>query len=195
VPQSGVQSYRRNLPHIQKDFTPHFVTFYTKSRWILPPEARDITIDSCIHDDRVRYALYVAVVMPDHVHMILTPLIDRRLCETFSLIRIMQSIKGASARAINQKLNRNGPVWQEESFDHVLRSSEGLDAKVEYVLQNPVRKGLVGDWHGYRWCWKRANAACGDETDLARKYVAQDAFVRGLHARCGLHSSFVDGHR
>lgn len=67
----------------------------------------------------------------------------------------MQSIKGASARAINQKLNRNGPVWQDESFDHVLRSSEGLDAKVEYVLQNPVRKGLVGDWHGYHWCWKR----------------------------------------
>lgn len=78
MPQSGVQSYRRNLPHIQKDFPPHFVTFCTKSRWILPPEARDITIDSCIHDDRVRYALYVAVVMPDHVHMILTPLIDRR---------------------------------------------------------------------------------------------------------------------
>jgi hypothetical protein len=37
----------------------------------------------------------------------------------------------------------------------VLRSSEGLDAKVDYVLQNPVRKGLVKDWRDYRWSWKR----------------------------------------
>ena len=48
-----------------------------------------------------------------------------------------------------------GAVWQEESFDHVLRCSEGLEAKVEYVLQNPVRKGLVADWREYPWTWQR----------------------------------------
>ena len=52
-------------------------------------------------------------------------------------------------------MGRNGAVWQEESFDHVLRSSEGLDAKIEYVLQNPVRRGLVNDWREYRWAWQR----------------------------------------
>jgi REP element-mobilizing transposase RayT len=150
-----VQPYRRNLPHIQKDFTPHFITFCTKSRWILPPEAREITIQSCFHDHRACYELYVAVVMPDHVHLILTPLIDKRRFEIVSLIKIMQAIKGVSARSINQALSRKGPVWQEESFDHVLRSSEGLDAKVEYILQNRVRKGLVQAWRDYRWCWKR----------------------------------------
>jgi len=93
--------------------------------------------------------------MPDHVHMILTPLLDEQRREFFSLVRIMQSIKAASARAINQRLSRHGPVWQEESFDHVLRSSEGLDAKVDYVLQNPVRRGLVRDWREYRWAWQR----------------------------------------
>ena len=93
--------------------------------------------------------------MPDHVHLILTPLIDTERGEVFSLIRITQAIKSASARAINQKLRRTGAVWQEESFDHVLRSSEGLDAKLEYVLQNPIRKGLATDWHEYRWAWQR----------------------------------------
>ena len=93
--------------------------------------------------------------MPDHVHMILTPLVDPHRNDIFSLVRNMQSIKGASARAINQRLRRHGPVWQEESFDHVLRSCEGLDAKVLYVLQNPVRKGLVRDWRQYRWAWQR----------------------------------------
>src|SRR5919205_386796 len=102
VPQSGVQPYRRNLPHIQKDFTPHFITFCTKTRWILPSPARDITLESCYHDHRVHYELYVAVVMADHVHLILTSLIYKHRGGIFSLIRIMQSIKGASARAINQ---------------------------------------------------------------------------------------------
>ena len=37
----------------------------------------------------------------------------------------------------------------------MLRSSEGLDAKVNYVLQNPVRNGLVSNWQEYRWAWRR----------------------------------------
>ena len=150
-----MQFYRRNLPHIQRDFTPHFLTFVTKFRWILPPKARDIILASCFHDHRNRYELYVAIVMPDHAHLILTPLIDEQRREVFSLVKIMQAIKGASARAINQQLRRTGPVWQEESFDHILRSSEGLDAKIDYALQNPVRKGLVKDWRDYRWTWQR----------------------------------------
>ena len=112
-----MQFYRRNLPHLQKDFNPHFITFVTKCRWILPAPARDVVLSCCYHDHRSKYDLYVAVVMPDHVHMILTPLIDGNRREIYSLARIMQSIKGASARAVNQRLNRKGIVWQEESFD------------------------------------------------------------------------------
>ncbi len=154
--------YRRNLPHFQKDFTPHFITFVTKFRWILPPVARDIALTSCLHDHRSKYELYVAVVMPDHIHLVLTPLIDERTNEISSLPTIMRSIKSASAHLINRRLNRNGPVWQEESFDHVLRSSEGLDAKVEYVLQNPVRKGLVKNWREYAWAWQRTQQAAAE---------------------------------
>ena len=45
--------------------------------------------------------------------------------------------------------------WQEESFDHVLRSSESLDAKIDYVLQNAVRKGLVRIAREYPWSWRK----------------------------------------
>jgi REP element-mobilizing transposase RayT len=150
-----MQFYRRNLPHLQRDFKPHFITFVTKFRWILPDWAREIVLSSCCHDHRRNYELYVAVVMPDHVHMILTPLVDERRREIVSLIDIMQGIKGASARKINLQMGRHGSVWQEESFDHVLRSSESLDVKVEYVLQNPARKGLVKEWREYPWTWQR----------------------------------------
>jgi REP element-mobilizing transposase RayT len=150
-----MQFYRRNLPHLQRDFKPHFITFVTKSRWILPDWARELALSSCCHDHRKQYELYVAVVMPDHVHMILTPLVDQKGHDIVSLVDIMRGIKGASARKINQQMRQHGMVWLEESFDHVLRSAEGLDAKIDYILQNPVRKGLVSDWRQYPWAWQR----------------------------------------
>jgi REP-associated tyrosine transposase len=147
--------YRRNLPHFQRDDKPHFVTFVTKLRWLLPDWARGIVLSSCLHDDEVNYELDVVVVMPDHAHMIFTPLIDRARMEVVSLVKIMRAIKGASAHQINQRLCRDGAVWQEESFDHVLRSSESLHEKMDYILQNPVRRGLVDDWRKYPWLWKK----------------------------------------
>jgi REP element-mobilizing transposase RayT len=149
-----VQFYRRNLPHIQRDCTPHFVTFCTKFRLILPDWARDIILGCCVHDHDEKYRLRVAVVMPDHVHIILTPLADDARRKIISLPEIMKTIKSASAHMINRQVGNHGAIWQEESFDRVVRSSESLDAKVAYILQNPVRKALVEDWRQYKWIWQ-----------------------------------------
>jgi REP element-mobilizing transposase RayT len=145
--------YRRNLPHLQRDFKPHFLTFCTYRRWILPECARTIVMDSCLHEHQVNIDLHVIVVMPDHVHMIFTPLVDEVISEVVSLARVTKAIKGASAHLINRRLGRSGTVWQEESFDRVLRCSEKLDEKVEYILNNPVRRGLVGNREEYPWLW------------------------------------------
>ena len=93
--------------------------------------------------------------MPDHVHLIFTPLVDRAAMEVCSLAEIMDAIKGASAHRINKALGRKGRVWQPESFDHVLRSSEGLDAKIQYIVENPLRCGLVERWIDYPWLWRK----------------------------------------
>jgi REP element-mobilizing transposase RayT len=148
--------YRRKLPHLQCDDKPHFVTFCTYKRWILPEQVRSAVLESCLHDNGRLFDLKAAVVIPDHVHLIFTPLIDRDAMEICSLAQIMDAIKGASAHTINKMLRRKGRVWQTESFDHVLRSSESLDAKMEYLLQNPVRRGLVAVWTEYPWIWKKA---------------------------------------
>jgi REP element-mobilizing transposase RayT len=138
-----VSFYRRNLPHYQSDYKAHFVTFVTKDRRQLPDWTKQIVLDSCIHGHNTKYNLRVALVMPDHVHLILTPLADVQRLRIFSLHEILQAIKAYSARRINEQLGRRGQVWQRESFDHVLRCSESLDAKIAYVLANPVRAGLV----------------------------------------------------
>ena len=86
---------------------------------------------SCLHDKGTRYDLLASVVMPDHVHMILIPLVDEKEQRTWAMPEILDAVKGASAHLINKNLSRHGPVWQQESFDHVLRSSESLDAKIQ----------------------------------------------------------------
>jgi REP element-mobilizing transposase RayT len=128
------------------------VTFCKLNRDPFPPEARGIVLRHCLHDQGNRFALHAAVVMPDHVHMLLTPLRDEN-GRPYPLASILKSLKGSSARSVNRALGRSGPVWQEESFDHVLRSEESFEEKVEYIRQNPVRRGLVDRPEEYAWLW------------------------------------------
>ncbi|MBZ5573145.1 MAG: hypothetical protein LAO09_14840 [Acidobacteriia bacterium] len=71
----------------------------------------------------------------------------------FCLADILKGIKGASARNVNRLLGCSGAVWQEESFDHVVRSDGSLEQKIEYIRQNPVRRGLVKTPDEYQWLW------------------------------------------
>lgn len=144
--------YRRRLPHYQKANRAVFVTFRKLNRDPLPEPARNLVLQHCMHDQGRRIRLHAAVVMPDHVHLLLTPLCDEEGWP-YGLPAILKLIKGTSARSVNQFLGSSGPVWQEESFDHVLRSDESLQQKLDYIRQNPVRAGLVTKPEDYRWLW------------------------------------------
>jgi REP element-mobilizing transposase RayT len=162
IPENSSMSfYRRNLPHFQRDYKPHFVTFATKHRMALSPCDKDIVLRCCIFGHATRYTLYVALVMPDHVHLIFTPMTDKHRRRIYPLHEILMGIKGYSARLINEQRGIRRSVWQEESFDHVLRSSESLDAKIAYVLANPVRRGLVYMPEQYPWKWTRPRELWG----------------------------------
>jgi putative transposase len=147
--------YRRRLPHFQPDFKVIFTTFCTYLRWTLPPGARTIVVDTCLAGDGFMFELHGLVVMPDHVHIAMAPICGAQ--GAIPLARIMQAIKGASAHRINKSGNRRGKVWQEESFDRALRKEEQLAEKIYYMLENPVRAGLVSDPLSYPWVWRRTS--------------------------------------
>jgi REP element-mobilizing transposase RayT len=144
--------YRRYLPHYQRDDRPLFVTFRTMKSYVLLPEARTLVLQHCLHDNGRTMSLHAAVVMPDHVHLLFTALRDADGW-TFALPEILKAIKGCSARSVNKLCGRTGAVWQDESFDHVLRGDESLRETIEYIRQNPVRKGLVEKPEDYSWLW------------------------------------------
>jgi len=145
--------YRRNLPHLQVEDKPLFVTFATYKRWVLPESVRELVLRHCLHDHGIKLLMHGAVVMPDHVHMVFTPLRDHQE-NLYGLAEIMSGIKGASAHSVNKALNRRGPVWQREFFDHVPRAEESIHSKVQYICENPVRHGLVQEIDDYPWLWR-----------------------------------------
>ena len=89
--------------------------------------------------------------MPDHVHLVLTPLCSGN--GFYCIPEITQGIKSSSAHQINHLLGRKGQVWQRESLDHVLRREESIPDKVQYIRENPVRVGLVERASEYQWSW------------------------------------------
>ena len=105
--------------------------FLAGARIPLPESARDMVLEH-VAEDGWRIHLYAIVVMPDHVHLLFHPLRDNHGW-AFPLVDIMQCVKGATAHRINKLLHRSGPVWEEESFDHVLRSDESLKEKTQYI--------------------------------------------------------------
>src|SRR5262249_44366034 len=146
--------YRRRLPHFQKFGRALFVTFCKLSHDPFSDRARDLVLKHCIYEHGRRIDLYAAVIMPDHVHILFTPLRNEEGWP-FPIPQILKMIKGTSARDINRLHGSGGPVWQDESFDHVLRSQESLEEKMEYIRMNPVRAGLVYKPGEYRWLWMK----------------------------------------
>ena len=90
------------------------------------------------------YQLHAYVVMANHVHVLLTPRIEVR--------RLMRGLKGATARIANIILDRTGePFWQDESFDHWVRSEAQFARIRNYIERNPVTAGLVGKPEDWPW--------------------------------------------
>jgi putative transposase len=72
-----------------------------------------------------------------------------------SLASIMHSIKRHTAYEANRLLGRDGAFWQAESYDHYTRDHEEWCRTISYVLNNPVKAGLVQQWQEWPWNWQR----------------------------------------
>jgi putative transposase len=84
------------------------------------------------------------VIMPDHVHFFCAEHMPGKELSVF-----VGAWKEWTSKRLLQELNLQGPIWQPEFFDHVLRSNESFAEKWEYVRQNPVRAGLVRQADGW----------------------------------------------
>jgi putative DNA methylase len=107
------------------------------------PALAQIVEDALLHFDGLRYRLHEWAVMPNHVHVLVTPL------HGYSLSSIVHSWKSYTAKAINRVRGSSGPVWQEDYFDRMVRDETHFAHVAAYVRENPQRAGLPEDlWVG-----------------------------------------------
>jgi REP element-mobilizing transposase RayT len=134
---------RRNLPHIQREGATYHVSWSLARRKLaLGPDERDIVMTSLRHFNEDRYDLHAAVVMDDHIHVLVTPRPGR------PLPMVLHSWKSFTAHVL-VRLGRTAPVWVAEYYDTIIRDSEHFLATKAYILANPRRR-----WPrltGYRW--------------------------------------------
>ncbi|HWN65308.1 MAG TPA: carbamoyl-phosphate synthase large subunit, partial [Candidatus Binatus sp.] len=96
----------------------------------------EIVAKTIRHFDGERYFVDSFVVMPNHVHVLVRPKAQHNLSE------ILHSWKSFSAKEINQALQRKGPVWMDENYDHIVRDYSELCRQREYIRNNPVKAKL-----------------------------------------------------
>jgi putative DNA methylase len=107
------------------------------------PNIAERVIDAIQAGASSSYGLHAWVLMPNHVHLLVTTRADVSGC---------YRQKGSTARQGNLLLGRTGaPFWQDESYDRLVRNSEEFGRIERYIVQNPVRAGLARSAEEYRW--------------------------------------------
>ncbi|RJP31005.1 MAG: hypothetical protein C4547_15910, partial [Phycisphaerales bacterium] len=164
APLESSRATWRNLPHIQTPDRTYFITFRLKERRELSPRERDIVLAACRFWDGKKLDLHAAVVMPDHVHLLLTPReIERG--NWASLGQILHSIKRHSAREINKLRGRSGALWLDENFDRIMRDERECYEKWTYIANNPVAAELAKAVGEYPWYWDETRKSPEPGTD------------------------------
>ena len=112
-----------------------------------------LTLDQ--HRKRGAFFLFGYVVMPSHVHLLISP-------RNQGLIRAMRDLKSTAGFDIARTRGSSGPIWQARYFDTIIRRVRDFWQKLEYIHGNPVEAGLVGSPEEWKWSSYRQFARKGN---------------------------------
>jgi REP element-mobilizing transposase RayT len=148
-PPRGSQNLRKGRVSIKNQWYLLTTVVYERNPIFTQPETAEIILSSLRWlENHGKMVLEAAVVMPDHLHFVAE-------LHMGTLAELMHSLKSYTARMINILLKRRGRLWQAQYYDHAIRKDEVLHDVVVYCLNNPVRAGLVTDFHEYPYWYCR----------------------------------------
>jgi len=128
----------------------YFVTLCTANRQPYFSDARMAgIIEKEIEFRRVKkeIQIYSYCLMPDHLHLLLSlsPGFDRKLQDWVS------AFKRYTAKSVYETAGLK-PLWQKNFYDRIASDEESLIEIAKYIVQNPVRRGIVSNWETYPYC-------------------------------------------
>lgn len=178
----GKTFYRGDLPHYLPNDRPYFLTFrlagseprdeellqllllkqqfleYDRMLDLLRsgphhlrnPRIADLVAEAIHYRDGKDYELHAFTIMSNHVHMVVT------LAERKVLYDVLRELKSWTAKESNTVLGLHGDFWLHEGYDHVVRKGR-FGYAIMYVLNNPVKAGIVNHWRDHRWTYLNPN--------------------------------------
>ncbi|HVP44567.1 MAG TPA: transposase [Terriglobales bacterium] len=181
------------LKRYQESRQPHFITFscYGRKPYLSGPRVAELFV-RCLEQIRKRYGfrVYGYVVMPEHVHLLVSEP-DVHLLST-----AIQALKIAvSRRASSAGWRQPQPFWQKRYYDHNVRNAVSFENKLRYLHRNPVTRGLCKDpfdwpWSSFRHYWRAERGV----VEIESEWTAVRRSGRDPHlpkaGRCGAPSSW-----
>jgi putative transposase len=133
-----------------KSFDDFLDSNLNEPHWLKNPTIATLNAEALHHYADKHYKLWGFCIMSNHIHLLLTLLTDAPI-----LWKVLQNIKKYTGKEGNKLLDRKGErFWENESYDHLVRNKEGeFDRILFYILNNPVKAGLVKDWKAYKWTY------------------------------------------
>ena len=116
--------------------------------WLKEQAIAKIVMDSLHFNDKKLYNLIAACIMSNHVHVLI-----KLLPGAPALSVVLQNIKKFTAVQSNKLLSRSGKFWAEESFDTIIRNEKHFYNTIYYIINNPVKAGLVNNWWEWKWTY------------------------------------------
>ena len=124
--------------------------------WLREPDIAQLVSNSLHYQHTKRYTLEAFCIMPNHVHLVCTPL--KQTEDTYyPIATIMHPLKRHTAFHANKLLKRIGDFWHHENYDHYARNEAEFGRIVNYVLNNPVTAGLVSNPKDWQWSFSGTN--------------------------------------
>lgn len=138
--------FARYDDYLDKGYGPH---------WLTEPRIVEIVKNELHHLHPQFYHLHAYCLMPTHGHLLIDlqdipqPLLPKSRQHYTALSHAMKLFKGRTGYACRKQLGGTGAFWQDESYDHVVRDEREFNRIVDYILNNPVKAGLVHNWQDW----------------------------------------------
>ena len=164
---SGAQ-LQDELYKLDKKYFGHFESWLDRCveespRWLAEEKVVQIVADELHALNGERYRLIAYCLMSNHVHVVIDTAEHSfkpahiGVTAPYPLADTLKLLKGRTARYCNQALGRSGKFWHHESYDHVIRDQGEYERIVWYVLNNPVKAGLVENWEDWKFIFVSRN--------------------------------------
>jgi len=130
----------------------------TGPRWLADKTIAGIVAEKIHAMDREHFQLMAYCIMPNHVHLLMEAILADHLnhrgkTAKFPVANALRLLKGSTARSCNLQLERSGPFWNHESYDHYVRDEQEMERIINYILNNPVNAGLVNEWKDWQFTY------------------------------------------